>query len=255
MTDMQADHFDVYDIDGTLTIPGHDLWYMCTRRLSADEDLFDRYVAEWKSEIQSGMDPFERSLTMMKRGLALLKNGVSSELIADEVQRITSNLLDEGLVWREAINFLTGRIRSRVGAVFSTTNYHEGAVGFLRALYLKGWIRQTELEQILVSGSRIDWNSKIVVHFNMGSNKVIGLVDTLGISEEAFKAKIGFVFADDPLGSDRELLEIAPYPYIIKNEKHRCLDLPDRLRLVTWSEIEAMSVSELASLHTDPAYK
>ena len=89
----------------------------------------------------------------------------------------------------------------------------------------------------------------------MGSNKVTGLVDALGISEEALKTKIGFVFADDPLGSDRNLLEIARYPYVIKNEKHRYLDLPDRVKLITWSEIEAMSVSELVRLHTDPAYK
>ena len=131
---MQAYHFDVYDIDGTLTIPGHDLWYLSTRSLSADKDLFDRYVAEWKTEIQSGMDPFECSLTMMKRGLKLLNNGVSSERVGHEVQRITSNLIDEGLVWREAIDFVKGRIHNGVGAVFSTTNYHEGAVGFLHAL-------------------------------------------------------------------------------------------------------------------------
>ena len=180
---MQAYHFDVYDIDGTLTIPGHDLWYLSTRSLSADKDLFDRYVAEWKTEIQSGMDPFECSLTMMKRGLKLLKNGVSSERVGDEVQRITSNLIDEGLVWREAIDFVKGRIRSGVGAVFSTTNYHEGAVGFLHALWQKGWIQQAELEKICLSGSRIDWSSRTVIHFNMGSNKVIGLVDALRIGE------------------------------------------------------------------------
>ena len=146
---MQAYPFDVYDIDGTLTVPGHDLWYLCTASLSADKELFDNYVAEWKSEIQSGMDAFDRSLTMMKRGLALFKTGVSSELIADEVERITINLIDEGLVWREAINFLKGRMRSGVRAVFSTANYHEGAVGFLHALLLKDWLRETELEKDL----------------------------------------------------------------------------------------------------------
>ena len=159
---MQADHFDIYDIDGTLTLPGHDLWYLCTRSLSADKALFDRYVAEWKGQIQSGMDPFERSLTMMKRGLELLKNRVSSELVAGEVQRIASNLIDQGLVWREAINFLRGRVRGGAAAVFSTTNYHEGAVGFLSALHLKGWISQTELKKIFVSGSRIDWSSRLL---------------------------------------------------------------------------------------------
>ena len=42
---MQTDHFDVNDIDGTLTIPGDDLWYLYTRNLSADKDLFDENVA------------------------------------------------------------------------------------------------------------------------------------------------------------------------------------------------------------------
>jgi hypothetical protein len=74
----------------------------------------------------------------------------------------------------------------------------------------------------------------------MGSNKVTGLVDALRISGDALKARIHCVFGDDPLGNDRELLEIAPYPYVIKNEKHRNLNLPDRIRLVTWSEVEAM---------------
>jgi hypothetical protein len=192
---------------------------------------------------------------MMKRGLKLLKNGVSSERVGDEVQRITSNLIDEGLVWREAIDFVKGRIRSGVGAVFSTTNYHEGAVGFLHALWQKGWIQQAELEKICLSGSRIDWSSTTVIHFNMGSNKVIGLVDALKIGEAALKARISLAFVDDPLGNDRGLLEIAPYGYVIKNEKNRHLDLPNRLRLVTWSEVQAMSISELASLHTDPGEK
>ena len=61
-------------------------------------------------------------------------------------------------------------------------------------------------------------------HGNMGSNIVIGLVDALRIGEEALKARIGFVFGDDPLSNDRELLEIAPYGYVIKNEKNRHLN-------------------------------
>ena len=68
-------------------------------------------------------------------------------------------------------------MRSGVRAVFSTANYHEGAVGFLHALLLKDWLWETELEKIFVSGSRIDWSSGKVVHFNMGNNKVLGLVN------------------------------------------------------------------------------
>jgi hypothetical protein len=243
---MQADHFDVYDIDGTLTVPGHDLWYLCTRNLCADKDLFDKYVAEWKSEIHNGADLFGCSLTMMKRGLTLLKNGISSELVAAEAQRLANNLIDERLVWRDAINFLKRRLRAGNGAVFSTTNYHEGAVGFLLALQRRGWIDQTELKSVNISGSRIDWSSGTVVHFNMGGNKVIGLADAFGISEATVRAKINCTFGDDPFGNDRELLEIAPHPYVIRNEKHRDLKLPDRLKLVTWSVLQAMFASQLS---------
>jgi hypothetical protein len=148
-----------------------------------------------------------------------------------------------------------GRNTQRGWGSLLNHDYHEGAVGFLHALWQKGWIQQAELEKICLSGSRIDWSSRTVIHFNMGSNKVIGLVDALRIGEAALKARISLVFVDDPLGNDRGLLEIAPYAYVIKNEKNRHLNLPDRLRLVTWSEVQAMSISELASLHTDPGEK
>jgi hypothetical protein len=72
----------------------------------------------------------------------------------------------------------------------------------------------------------------------MGPNKDIGVMHALRISEKALKAKIRCVFGDDPLCSDRELLEIAPYPYVTKNENHRSLNLPHRMKLVTWSEVE-----------------
>ena len=234
---MQDDRFDVYDIDGTLTIPGHDLWNLCTKNLCADKGLFDRQVAQWKADIQNGADSFDRSLAMMKSGLTLLGNGIDSERIVDEAKRLAGNLIDEGFVWREAINFLKSRLRTGRTAVLSTTNYHEGAVGFLLALNLRGWIDEAELKTIVVSGSKIDWSSRSLVHFNMGRNKVMGLLDALGISEAAVKARIDYAFGDDPLGNDQELLAIAPHPYVIRNEKHSDLNLPDRVKLVTWSDV------------------
>jgi len=234
---MQDDRFDVYDIDGTLTIPGHDLWHLCTKNLCADKGLFDRQVAQWKADIQNGADSFDRSLAMMKSGLTLLGNGIDSERIVDEAKRLAGNLIDEGFVWREAINFLKSRLRTGRTAVLSTTNYHEGAVGFLLALHLRGWIDEAELKTIVVSGSKIDWSSRSLVHFNMGRNKVMGLLDALGISEAAVKARIDYAFGDDPLGNDQELLAIAPHPYVIRNEKHSDLNLPDRVKLVTWSDV------------------
>ena len=65
----------------------------------------------------------------------------------------------------------------------------------------------------------------------------MGLLDALGISEAAVKARIDYAFGDDPLGNDQELLAIAPHPYVIRSEKHSDLNLPDRVKLVTWSDV------------------
>jgi hypothetical protein len=238
---MQNTEFDVYDIDGTLTVPGHDLWYLCTRNLCADKDRFDECVVRWKREMQSGLDPFDSSLRMMNNGLALLKYGVDATSVTAEVRRIAIDLVDEGLVWPEAIHFLNGRLRRGVGAVFSTTNYQAGALGFLAALKSKDIIQEPDSARIFVSGSHIDWTSRSITHFNMGGNKVIGLSKTLGVSEEMVKAKIDYAFGDDPAASDRELLAIARRSYVIRNESHRGLSLPERIRLVSWSEIPASS--------------
>ena len=173
--------------------------------------------------------------------MALLKNGVSSELVADEIQRIAGSLIDQELIWRAAINFLKKRLSAGIGAVLSTTNYHEGAVGFLLALHHRGWINQPELKSIVVSGSTIDWSSRTVVHFNMGRNKVIGLMDALGIGAESVKTKIAYAFGDHPWAATR-VVGGSPHPYVIKNENNRYLNLPARIKLAKWAELEALSV-------------
>jgi hypothetical protein len=88
----------------------------------------------------------------------------------------------------------------------------------IRGYPLAGLVRQVGCRSGLVDCEELS------NHGNMGSNIVIGLVDALRIGEEALKARIGFVFGDDPLSNDRELLEIAPYAYVIKNEKNRHLN-------------------------------
>jgi hypothetical protein len=54
LTDMHAYHFDVYDIDVTMTIPGHDVRYLSTRSLSADKDLSDSMLANGRPKFRAG---------------------------------------------------------------------------------------------------------------------------------------------------------------------------------------------------------
>jgi hypothetical protein len=61
-------------------------------------------------------------------------------------------------------------------------------------------------------------------HGNMGSNIVIGLVDALRIGEEALKARIGFVFGDDPLSTTGSYWRLLLMPMSLKMKKHRHLN-------------------------------
>jgi hypothetical protein len=99
---MQVGRFDVYEIDGTLTIPSHDFWYLCTRSLCADKDLFDKYVAEWKRGIQIGADPFDCSLTSLSDRIELVTWPETEAMLASQrPPKLSKNVLshrDERLV-------------------------------------------------------------------------------------------------------------------------------------------------------------
>ncbi len=41
----------IFDIDGTITHPGIDLWYMTTKSLSSDIESFEKHILAWKNGI------------------------------------------------------------------------------------------------------------------------------------------------------------------------------------------------------------
>ena len=76
-------------------------------------------------------------------------------------------------------------------------------------------------DQIHISGSKIDWYKRKILHFNMGMGKIKGIFDTLNIPYECLCKYTGSCYADDPLGKDKDIVSIADKAYIIKNDKNK----------------------------------
>ena len=72
----------VYDIDGTLTRPGRDLWLLSMQRLVRYPHVFEERVSVWRRSLVVGLDPFEEYMKMMDAGLEMLQDGVDGERVA-----------------------------------------------------------------------------------------------------------------------------------------------------------------------------
>ncbi|MBC6479349.1 MAG: hypothetical protein EBE86_017680 [Hormoscilla sp. GUM202] len=64
----------IYDIDGTITKPDHDLWYLTTRSLSEDISRFDQYIKSWKQNLKDGASTYESSKLMMEKGIECISH-------------------------------------------------------------------------------------------------------------------------------------------------------------------------------------
>lgn len=231
----------IYDIDGTITMPGFDLWHLITRSLAEDTQVFDNAVNEWKARMSQGRCPYAESREMMKTGLQLMWSNLGHAQVQEEARKITSDILDR--VFPEAIEHIKSSIYSGFQVVFATTNYLAGGKGFISALNREGWLDNAEAASIIVSGSNINWETRDVVHFNMDKGKATGICSVLGCSHDELKEMIESSYGDDPSGNDREILRIAPKAYVIRNEKNRHAKLLPNMQFADWNFINAQATT------------
>ena len=229
--------YDIYDIDGTLTKPGHDLWYLTTQSIVQDKNQFEDDVQNWKQEIKSGQSPKQASEKMMQRGLDLLPLGVNAATIRSHAGAIADDIIRTESHYPQAFSLIQQRINLGIQIIFSTTNYQEGALGFLDSIIKYKLISQQDAEKITITGTQINWQTKSIHHFNMAEGKVLGIVNTLKISESELSQNTQAVYIDDPMGNDQALINLTNSVYVIVNEKNRDLNLASHCQLTTWQDI------------------
>ncbi|HRW66374.1 MAG TPA: hypothetical protein P5032_11625 [Candidatus Competibacter sp.] len=231
----------IYDIDGTITMPGFDLWHLITRNLAEDTQAFDNAVNEWKARMSQDGCPYAESREMMKTGLRLMKSNLGYAEVYEEARKITSDILHK--IFPGAIEHVKTSIHSGFQVVFATTNYLAGGKGFISALSREGWLDNAEATSIIVSGSNVNWETRDVIHFNMGKGKATGICSVLGYSYDKLKEMIESSYGDDPSGNDREILRIAPKAYVIWNDKNRHAKLLPNMQFANWDFINAQATT------------
>ncbi len=100
----------VFDIDGTITHPGIDLWYMTTKSLSSDIESFEKYVSAWKNGIKAGLNAYKTSKYMMLKGLNLMPCEITGNDIRLEVKKISNNIIKDGNYFEGAIQHINNSI-------------------------------------------------------------------------------------------------------------------------------------------------
>ena len=85
----------IYDIDGTITTPGHDLWHLTTRSLSSNPCRFDKHIELWKDSLRKGDGPYESSKVMMQKGVKCIDEDCRTKDIKKTSKRIISEYYSE----------------------------------------------------------------------------------------------------------------------------------------------------------------
>lgn len=227
----------IYDIDGTITKPGHDLWHLTTRSLANDPKAFDDEVGRWKGRIKQGCCPYTESLQMMKTGIGLMQGGLGDAKIREETRERTAELIRSRLIFVGAIDHIRASIQRDFKVVFATTNYQSGGHGFVAALRHAHLLNCYEADSIAVSGSLVNWDKGEVLHFNMDTGKAIGVCNILGHAYESLERLIDSSYGDDPAGNDRAIMRMAPRAYVIQNDKNRNITLEANMTIADWDHI------------------
>lgn len=232
--------FEIFDIDGTLTKPGYDLWHLTTRSLVSEVEQFERAVIAWKTAMQSGACPVAESYKMMQVGLELIPAWVTAELVRETAKKEALWVLANQAFFVEAIQYIQQAIAAGVTPIFATANYVEGAISFVAALVEQGFLAASEAKKIVLSGTDIDWATRDIRHFNMAEKKIEGICQQLQLSRSELTQKVLRSFGDDPLGNDRGILQIADIGYVIQNPKNAWIELPANQFHTTWAEIRKL---------------
>lgn len=238
---------DLFDIDGTLTIPGNDLWLLVTRALASDTVAFDAVVSEWEVDMSSGAEAQDRTRQMLRTGVALLANGVDGDAIRRTTREIVATLIERGCVHLDAMDFLAARVSQGVTPVLVTANYVEGGQGFVESLRTAGLIDANVARVCRVTGSVIDWQCRTIQHFNFGQGKVIGAATALGIDPTTLSKRVHFAFGDDPDTNDSAMLSLAQQPLVVSGERNRESTMTPPTRHFCWSQWRGLAATAVLS--------
>jgi len=214
----------IFDLDGTLTIEfdpdegdrtgegldTYSYWHRITRKLAHDPDAFDAREKAWLEMVMAteGIDMIASLIERTNAEIAMFdESDKSDEAIRRQAALITREFLDRGIVEFDAIRYLEFQLRAGVSCAISTGGDESGAAGFVDGLVNCGLLPGDLAREILVSGTRINWNETIVEHMNVGPLKLRGLELAFQKPIDDIQKRTHAVFGNDPERGDRAILD------------------------------------------------
>ncbi|MFY8328200.1 hypothetical protein [Pseudoalteromonas sp. ZZD1] len=206
----------IFDIDGTLTKSGNDLWFLIMQEL-CEPKAFRALVLDWEAKSKT----YESSYTLLVGTLKLLRNIENAEeKIFNTAKKLTHGLIDKKLVPNKALIALRQSIHACDLIVLSTANYFEAAKGFTEALLERNLISQFEYNQLVILATNTDWGKYSVECFNMGDVKIHTFYRFL--QQKNYPLKVpDKVFIDDPQFNDASLANESLEVVVVDNLKNR----------------------------------
>ncbi|MDN3476474.1 hypothetical protein [Pseudoalteromonas sp. APC 3355] len=206
----------IFDIDGTLTKSGNDLWFLVMQEL-CEPTAFKAMVLAWEAKSKT----YENSHTLLVGALGLLR-GVENaqEKIFNTAKRLTLDLIDKDFVPKQAIIALRQSIQICDLIVLSTANYIEAARGFTAALVERNLISQFEYNRLVILATNTNWEKFSVECFNMGDVKIHTFYRYL--QQKNYPLRVpDKVFIDDPQFNDASLANESLGVVVVDNPKNR----------------------------------
>ncbi|MDQ9094063.1 hypothetical protein RC083_21095 [Pseudoalteromonas haloplanktis] len=206
----------IFDIDGTLTKSGHDLWFLTMQEL-CEPIAFKALVTEWEKKNKT----YEHSYQLLVGTLKLLRDiSNPEEQIFNTAKRLTLGLIDEQLVPAQAILTLRQSIRLCDLVVLNTANYSEAAKGFTAALLERDLISLSEYKKLVILATNTNWADYSAECFNMGDVKIHTYYRYL--QREGYPVKVpDKAFVDDPFFNDASLANDALEVVVVDNSKNK----------------------------------
>ena len=220
---MSAKPLLIFDIDGTLTrvfnkntdksgLPTYAFWDLITERCVSRENqkALAQLCQEWSAltDKGTGAEFIKNSIDMLQASIDLFASDIQGKTLREHGKAITHLMIKQGIIRPGALEMFVASLDQGFVCVLSTGSYEDGALGFLDALIAARKLSPAQANQVLVSGATIDWQTRKVLHHNVGDNKIAGLVQTLKENPGDFQPRVQGVFVDDPLGNDSGLCQL-----------------------------------------------
>ncbi|NEQ87765.1 MAG: hypothetical protein F6K26_49630, partial [Moorea sp. SIO2I5] len=100
-----------------------------------------------------------------------------------------------------------------------------------------GLLKDYHQEQIITSGTIVDWQMGSVTHFNMGEDKNVGVSKALNIPIDQLSNRTNAVYGDDPKGNDVGILSLSSKAFVIANPKNSEVPIPVNMIRTSWEDI------------------